>query len=331
MLRALAVGLLLLATPAVAEPTVLRFSLVAPDGTAWAKEFKAFAWDVERGTRGEVTIKLYFSGVAGDDFESLGRLQRGQLEGVASASMLCEHLAPSMRALRLLGVFNSREESDYVRGKLNGLFDEEFQHAGFVNLGFSSLGAARMFSRVPVRTFADVKRVRTWVWDIDRLGRLYAEALGMTAVPMPITQVRAALDEGRLDAVMAVPTAALAYQWFTRLKYYTDVRTAFLTGCLVMESRTLERLPAPSQEVVRAAAKRLAGRLDVLGKEMDETLLVMFRKQGMQEVAVPESVRLELFEAYRGIRERLGEQLVPSALVKRVIALLTVYRAGSRP
>ena len=85
MLRALAVGLLLLATPAVAEPTVLRFSLVAPDGTAWAKELKAFAWDVERGTRGEVTIKLYFSGVAGDDFESLGRLQRGQLEGVEGA------------------------------------------------------------------------------------------------------------------------------------------------------------------------------------------------------------------------------------------------------
>ena len=44
---------------------------------------------------------------------------------------------------------------------------------------------------------------------------------------------------------------------------------------------------------------------------MDETLLSTFRKRGMQELAGAESVRNELFEAYREARERMGEQLVP--------------------
>src|SRR4051812_2756063 len=83
----------LTASPADAR-TLLRLATVAPDGTAWARELKAFSRDLEAQTRGELSAKWYFGGIAGDDVQVGERIQRGQLDGVASGGMLCQQLSP---------------------------------------------------------------------------------------------------------------------------------------------------------------------------------------------------------------------------------------------
>jgi TRAP-type C4-dicarboxylate transport system substrate-binding protein len=330
--RLAVLGLLLFGAQARAEPVTLRISLVAPDGSPWAREMRTFEREVSDDTRGEVKVKPLFGAVAGDDFESFGKMQRGELEGVVSAGMLCEHLSPSMRALRLLGLFHSREEVEYVRGRLRDLFDAEFARAHTVNLGLSGLGPALLFSRTPLHTMADLRRSKVWVWDIDRLGRLYADAVGIDPVALPITRVSSSLEEGKIDAVFAVPTAVLAYQWETRLKYLADIRTTWLTACMVIDQRIYDHVSTDGQRALRAAAERLAARLDRVGRTVDDEVLKQFREHGMQSLNVPESLRNELFAEYQKARISLGGELVPLPLQRRVVALLTAFRAraGSR-
>ncbi|MGZ3405855.1 MAG: hypothetical protein ACXVAN_05380, partial [Polyangia bacterium] len=52
---------------------VLRFATIAPDGTEWARLSRNFAREVEQGTDGEVQIKWYFGGIAGDEKEMIAR------------------------------------------------------------------------------------------------------------------------------------------------------------------------------------------------------------------------------------------------------------------
>ena len=40
-----------------------------------------------------------------------------------------------MRVMRMVGLFQTRDESAYVAGRLKPLFDEDFRKQGFVNLG----------------------------------------------------------------------------------------------------------------------------------------------------------------------------------------------------
>src|SRR4051812_42020614 len=98
----------LLALPAAAQEHVLRFATIIPDGTPWAREVRAFARDVEKKTAGSVRVKIYFGGIAGDETESLQRIQRDQLDATV-ASMLCHRLAPSMRVTRVPGLLQGRE------------------------------------------------------------------------------------------------------------------------------------------------------------------------------------------------------------------------------
>src|SRR5206468_969252 len=54
------------AAPSAAEPVTLRLATIAPDGTAWAREVRAFNRDVEALTHGQVRFKWYLGAIAGD-------------------------------------------------------------------------------------------------------------------------------------------------------------------------------------------------------------------------------------------------------------------------
>src|SRR5581483_5133972 len=76
---------------------VVRMATVAPDGTAYARELRAFSREVADATQGEVSMKWYWGGIAGYDRQVAERVKRGQLDGVASG-MICQLVAPSFRA-----------------------------------------------------------------------------------------------------------------------------------------------------------------------------------------------------------------------------------------
>ena len=97
----------------------------------------------------------------------LDRMRKDQLDGIVSGGMLCQKLSPSMRVLRLVGLFQTRDESGYVAGRLKPIFDEDFRKEGFVNLGDVGIGPDLFFSRKPIRSMEDLKQARLWIWNLD--------------------------------------------------------------------------------------------------------------------------------------------------------------------
>jgi TRAP-type C4-dicarboxylate transport system substrate-binding protein len=92
--------LLAMCAPGRAEPVRLRMAAVAPEGSEWARELHATSREVATATGGEVQIKWYLGGIAGDELAALARVRRGQLDGMGGASF-CVRLAPSLRALQV--------------------------------------------------------------------------------------------------------------------------------------------------------------------------------------------------------------------------------------
>jgi TRAP-type C4-dicarboxylate transport system substrate-binding protein len=327
MLRALVlVASVLAAGPAPAE-TVVRMASAAPDGTGWAHELKVVAEEVSRATNGNVRVKWYFGGITGDDVQSGDRIRRGQLDGVASGGMLCMRLAPSMRVLRLLGLFQSRKESAYVMGRLKPVLDKEFQAEGFTNLVEVGLGADVLFTKDPVTSMADLRRQRFWIWDLDDVFKLELPELGVHAVPVALAEARAAYEAGRFDGFIGLPTAALAFQWATLVNHVTDLRLGFLSGCLLISTRTFDSLPLEAQHAFRHAAAKLQARVEDMGGEQDRALLSgLFARQGMKADPVGATFRAEFFAAARAAREKLGEKLVPLQLLHNVEGMLADFR-----
>jgi len=313
-----------------AEPRVLRMAAIAPEGTSWARELKAFARNVEADTAGELKLKWFLGGIAGDEMQAIARVGKGQLDGVAGA-ILCQSLAPSLKVTRVPGLFEDRDEPFYVIGRLRGVVDAEFRKSGFTSLGEGGFGSDVLFLRAPVHGLAELLATRLWVWSLDPLWQAQLSAMGGHPVALPLDQAARAYGDGRADGFISVPTAALAYQWSSLAHYYADLDAAFLIGCLVVSNSAFDSLPLPQQQALRSAGARFMGRFNDLGRSTDAALLGgLFEKQGLKRLPGAEALRQEFRAAARAASVRLSPELLPPGLRERVEGWLAEQRAARR-
>ena len=318
-----------LASAARADEVTLRMGTMAPDGTAWARELKAFARDVETRTAGQVRVKWYFGGISGDEPTMGDRIRRAQLDGAASGGPLCETLAPSMRVMRVVGLLTTQREAAYVAGRLWSIFEGEFHKSGMVGLGTTTLGPHILFSRKPIRSIDDLRKTRFWVWDRDDVLRAELASFGVDMVALPVAEAYRAYDDKRVDGFIAPASVALAFQWSALARYVTDLRLDYITACIVVADRAFDPLPPSARDVIRSASGKLAVRFADVGVQQDAMLLNgLFSKQGVTTVPVDPRLATEFFELARATREKLDPHLVPAGLLGRVLGILADFRAS---
>ncbi len=330
MLRLLTLlSLLLLTTLAArADTVVLRMAAIAPDGTSWARELKAFARDVDARTSGAVKVKWYLGGIAGEEYDSLERIKRDQLDGAAGA-MICDKLAPTLRVMRVPGLIRDRPEALHVINSLRAPIEAEFDQAGFVYLGAAGFGLDVLFSRAPVRTLADLKRGSYWVRTHDDVVRAAMTAIGMHIVETSHADAASAYQEGKVDGFIATPGSALAFQWISQVNAYTDLKLAYLTGCMTVSRRAFDKLSNDDKQAVRSAAAVLASRFEEVGRDFDRQLLdALFARRGLTRVAPAAPAGAEIEAALLGARAKIPADLVPRALLDHVLELIAHFRAG---
>jgi TRAP-type C4-dicarboxylate transport system substrate-binding protein len=311
-----------------AEPVTLRMATVAPDGTAWARELRAVSRETEEATGGRLKVKWYFGAIAGDEITVGERIQKGQLDGTASGGMLCTRLAPAMRILRIPGIVQDRHQASYVVGRLRPIADEQFRKAGYVNLAFTSLGPSVLFSREPIKSYDDLRKVTMWRWDLDEVSVELSRAAGLQVVALPLEAAGGAFDDKHIDAFAALPAAALAFQWSAQARYFTELPMDYLEGCVLVSTRAYDALSLEDRRLVTAATAKLAMRAADLEQRMsDELFGSLFEKQGMHRAAPSKLFWAEFFQRAREARNKLAPQLVDPDLLARVLGWLGDYQA----
>jgi TRAP-type C4-dicarboxylate transport system substrate-binding protein len=301
---------------------------IAPDGTAWARELRAFSRDVEGETKGQLGVKWYFGAIAGDEVQVDERMMRGQVDGFASGGMLCLKHSTTMRALRLMGVVQNDQEATVVLNRMREQIGAEFAAAGYELLGVPVIGTDLLFlNRMPA-DLAELRTMRLWRWDLDEVAIKYSRALGLDIKPLPISDVSHALDQKQIEGVIAVPTAALAFQWAAHTKVLVRMPLGVIPGCFVITQRAFNRLPIDQQNVVRGAAAKAIVRFLDLQKQQDEALLgSLFEKQGLRVDAPPDMLRTQYYAAVRVVRDKVAMQVLPKVTLDRIMELLADFRA----
>jgi TRAP-type C4-dicarboxylate transport system substrate-binding protein len=322
----LLVALLLSATASAVEPVTLRFATVAPDGTPWARELRAFANDIAAQTEGRVRLKLIFGSIAGDEQQMAERANRGQLDGVASG-MWCSSVSPSLRVLRLAGLLQTTEQASYVITRLRPRVDQDFERAGWINLAEVVLGATLTFSRKPAHTFAEMRAMKMWRWDLDDVGLKLFRQMGFDLVGLPVETAGRAYDDGRIDGFYGIPGAALVFQWSTKARYFIDLPLDYLVGCIVMKTSTWDHLLQTDRVILKAASAKVAVRAKEAVEDMNNQLVGrLFEKQGLIKIPVSEQLSAEFFAAAHQARKEMGDKLVPHDVLAQVLEWIADYQ-----
>ena len=333
-MRALVVVVLLLCTPHAHadEPRMIRIASVVPDGSAWAREFHAFERAVWKRSEGTVKVKFYLDGKAGDELEIKARIERDQVDGIASGGHACAKVIPSMNVLRLPGLFRDTREVLYVMNQLEARMAKEAEARGYTLLGMALIGTHTFFSRTPIKTMAQLRKIRLWRWNADEIAIAIAKNMGLDIVPVSIQDAARAYDDHKVDGFYAIPTAALAFQWYTQTPFITAIAGDHLVGCMLVRSKALDQLDDSQREILRSETTKSLLRISDLTKRQDAELIGggVFRRQGSKLVSINDNFREEFYEAARVAREKLDNWLVAADLIKEVTKMLASYRGAQR-
>lgn len=268
--------------PCGAGAITLKIATAAPEGTSWMKEMRAGAEEIAARTDGRVTFRFYPGGVMGNDASVLRKIRIGQLHGAAVTSGGLADIYNDVQIYGLPFFFRSHDEVDYVRKRMDPMILDGLKQRGFIAIGLADGGFAYLMSRHPLRKSSDLKGRKVWAPQGDRVSHAGFEAIGISAIPLPLIDVITGLQTGLVDTVGASPMGAIALQWHTRVKYVADAPLVYLFGGLVLKRTDFESLLPQDQTFVREVMDRVFARLSERNRRDNESSRNALRNQGIQ-------------------------------------------------
>jgi TRAP-type transport system periplasmic protein len=322
------VGLLAISGPALAID--IKIATVAPDGTPWMREMRKGAEEIARRTDGRVVFKFYPGGSMGNNRAVLRKIHAGQLQGGMLTGGALSDIYPDAQVYGLPFQFRSYEELDFVRARMDKQIAQGIEKHGFVTFGFADGGFAYIMSSVPIRRVQDLKSQKVWTPEDDDISRAMFESLGVSPIPLPLTDVLTGLQTGLITTLGASAVGAIALQWHTKVKYVADTPIMYLFGALAVDKKAYNRLSDSDQTVVRDVMQRAFATLNLQTRADDRNAREALRKQGVEYLALPPEELAKLRSAADQTVDRLGKQGVYNPdMVKTLRGYLAEFRSHS--
>jgi TRAP-type C4-dicarboxylate transport system substrate-binding protein len=313
-----------------AQEMRLRIGTVVPRGSLWFDTLQYIAQDWQRIVGPGLKVVIHPDSQLGDEADMVRKARGGIIEAVGLSSVGLSRIDDGVSCLQVPMMLESYEELDFVRERIAPDLERRIEARGFRVLHWADGGWVYAFTKQPVHTPDDLRRLRLFTSAGDpETERLYKE-LAFNVVPFSATDLVPMLQAGKLDAFAMPPLFAQMQEVFKLAPNMTDVRWVPLVGGTVITLKAWERLPADKRGALLEAARKPGERLRADIRRMGEVAIVEMQKRGLKVVAVdPEARRLWQLEAEKAY-PRLRGTYCPADVFDQVKTLRDAYRARAK-
>jgi len=286
---------------------LIKFATLAPEGSTWLNVMKEYDSEVRKESGGRLGFKIYPGGVAGDEKDVIRKIRFGQFNSAGFTGVGLGEIAPKVRILDCPFLFQNYDEVDYVYKTFDKEFAQAFEENGYVLLGWAEVGFVYIFSQSPIYRAEDARKTKMWVWEGDPIAEAALKSLGVSAIPLSITDVLTSLQTGLINSVYSSPLATIALQWFTKVKYMLNLPLADAAGAVVISKKKLDDLPPDLREILIRNGQKYMEKLTRLSREDNRKATETLKKNGIKIIAPPSP---ETVREYFAIGERARQMLV---------------------
>ena len=323
----LALAVALAPAAGLAQRATIQLASSAPAGSVWDRNLQQMAAEWRTASGGAVTLTIFPGGQLGDENKVVSLLRAGRPQAAALTTIGLSRIDPAFNVFGVPFFFDSYDELYAVLDRMAPVLDARLQKAGFTRVAWGNGGWVRVFSRVPVATLADLKGVKLFTSAGEDSMVQWYKNNGFTPVALAMTDILTGLSNGQIDAIPTTPTAALAFQFYTRTGHMLDLGIAPLVGAIVVSNTAWARVPAAAQPALMKSAREMEGRLNSAIPAQDTASVEEMRKRGLvvHAPAGPEwkNVAQSLTESLRGA-------MVPADIYDLAVKERTAYRAARK-
>jgi tripartite ATP-independent transporter DctP family solute receptor len=278
---------------AQAQPITLKYAHAGGDTHTWQLWGQKFGELVAQRTQGRVKVEIYPGGQLGNERAITESVQLGTLDFAATGAPLNQWV-PEIAVTDLPFLFRSWEHTFAV---LDGPIGKELAARmlgkGFKLIGIDVLGFRHMTNnKRPLNSAADVRGLKLRVPEVAQW-TLMTRALGGTPVPITLTEVYLALQQGVADGQENPPSTIRAQKFFEVQKYLSLTGHMMSTTWIVGSPRNFDALPRDVQTALLEAGRDASVYERNWVKAEDEKIVEFLKERGMvvNTPSDPESFR----------------------------------------
>jgi len=306
---------------------LIKFATIAPEGSTWMNIMNELNDEIKQKTDNNLRFRIYHSGQQGDELNVVRKMRFGQIHSAGLTGKGMGDILPESRVLELPFLFDNAEEYDYVEETLFDYFYDLFEEKGFILLGGAEVGFVYVFSNIPIRSPEDMRNARMWMWEGDPLVRETYKTFGVTPIPLPITDVLTSLQTNLIDAFYISPLAAIALQWFTKVKYMTEIPLTNASGVVLMRKKFYDELPEEFQICLKECTKRHLRRLVIESRDENRRAIDVLKENGISIVSVEDQEKINYFRNLGlEVQNNLVGKLYSQKTLDLVLSTLKEYR-----
>jgi TRAP-type C4-dicarboxylate transport system substrate-binding protein len=323
---ALCAGLLMFSGAATAQ-TTLKIATVIPENTDWMATMRDGIAEIEERTEGRVKFKIYGGGVQGSNAQMRRKMRVGQLHGGVFTSGGLRFFQEDAEIYGLPRLFRDYDEVRYARERMDEEIYRRLEAAGYITFGYAGGGFAHLVSREPVAARSDLRGTKLWIPDGDKVAQLATQALGVSPVTLPVTDVLTGLQTDLIDTVMGPPVGVIVMQWHTAMSHVTDLPLAYIYAGLLIDKRPWSRIAPGDQAVVREVMERIYQGFDAQGITDDREAMDALLAQGLELVTLTEEETARWDELFEETNLEAGQAgAFDVSLLETLECHLAVYR-----
>ncbi|MGR3220111.1 MAG: TRAP transporter substrate-binding protein [Candidatus Anammoxibacter sp.] len=307
-------------------PKIIRLATLAPEGSTWANVFHDIDDELQSKSKGNLRLKIYAGGVAGDEAGYIRKMRISQIHCAAFTSLGLSEILPEARILDLPCFYKNYDEIDIVKNSLCDVLGKSFDEKGYVLLGWSELGFVYFFSKREIKSISDLRAAKMWLWKGDRMVGSLFDYLGLSPVSLSLPHVANSLQTGLIDAVYGSPIGVIALNWLKDVKYMLDLPLANAAGAVLITKKYYNSMSADLQDILKDTFKKHMVRLTELTREDNAKSIEVIHEYGVKLTAADSDLINELDRCSKKTCELLSGKLIPEALLNIVTKEIGKHR-----
>ena len=246
------------ASAAFAAPEyTIKVGYIGSDTHPTMQAMKAFAKDVDTGSKGKIKVELYPNAQLGGDRELCEGVQMGTIQMAIPSTSALAGFDKRIQVLDLPYLFTTRKAAfDAVDGELGQKLNSYLAKKGFEVLGYQENGFRHVTnSKRPIKSPADLKGLKIRTME-NPMHIAFFKELGANPTPMSWGELYTALQQGTVDA-QENPYAMIDDGKFYEVqKYVSETGHVFSYEILIANKKFMDKLPADLRKVVVDAAHK---------------------------------------------------------------------------
>jgi len=295
-----------------------------PQGLGAAK----FAEIVKQKSGGKINVKLFASGALGGDLQTVSALQGGTVEMTVLNAGLLASQVKEFSAMDIPFLFNNSKEafavmdSDFAKRLLNRLSDKNLIGLGYWDLGFRNVTN----SKRPITKLEDFSGLKLRVLQLPTYINLF-NTVGANAVPMPFTELYAALETHAVDGQDNPVTVIYNSKFNEVQKYLSLTRHTYNPQVLLISKKFWSQLSPDEQKLITASAAEATQYQRKVSLDREAGALEALKKAGMQvnELSPAEIARIR--DKVKPVIDKASQNIGEAVLADMNAAIATARKA----